>query len=133
MPRYYPGNDCDLYTERTVDNYFKSNPKYILRKIQSRNCVRWFRDPTNKNLNRSIIQSWGEGQLFKNSTGLMCDEFIKSRLRKRSKLPIAGRRGLWKISRAGVAGMCNKPLHTWNFQEWLQNSNFKMDVTKNSD
>ncbi|KAL7050198.1 hypothetical protein ACKWTF_003984 [Chironomus riparius] len=124
MPRFYPERDCDFYVERLVDNYHDANPS-VLRKNQLKNRIRWFHEPTQQDLNKSVIYSWGSGDKFKSNTNFKSDYFIKSRLRRRCKLPIAGRRGMWKMTRFGTAGMCVLPLDKWNFQEWLEESSFK--------
>ncbi|KAG5679416.1 hypothetical protein PVAND_008983 [Polypedilum vanderplanki] len=119
MPQFYPEKDADFYVERLVDGYHDARP-FVLRKIRARNCVRWFREPTDEDQNHSIICSWGEGKTFENNTGMNCKNFIKSRLRKNCKLPTPGRRGLWKITRLPPVGMNNLRLHTWNIKDWLE-------------
>lgn len=124
MPRFYPEKDCDLYVEKLIDFHFDSNPQ-VLRKDPFINAVRWFQDQDDKeDVNRSIICSWGIGETFEKNTGWNGNCFIKSRLRK-CCLPSPGRRGLWKITQTGPAGMCCLPLHMWDIQDWLKNSSFK--------
>lgn len=139
MSRYYPSEDCDLYVERLSDNYHSTeiDPKlHILRRNQFKNKVCWFRDQDHEDVNRSVICSWGIDGNFFNNSGFTNDKFINTRIRKNSKLPVAGRRGLWKITRVGPCGMQNLPAHAWKINNWLQQSSIReksiTPVEKNS-
>lgn len=125
MPRYYPKDNCDLYIEHLRDNYHDQG-REILRKNQHINPVCWYDDPSVEDPHRSRMCTWGQGANFKQKTGFKCDKFIKSRIRRDNKLPIPGRRGLWKITQIGTAGMYKLPLHTWNlYDNWLIKSSFR--------
>lgn len=129
MPRFYPDSNCDLYFEYSRD-YYHDPGREILRKNQLKNPVCWYRDPSRKDLNRSTMCVWGISENFKKETGFKADKFINSRIRSDFKLPTAGQRGLWKITRTGCAGMEHLPLHTWSLKDWLRNSSFKSRKNK---
>lgn len=124
MPRYYPNRDCGFYVERLYDNYHSETP-HILRKNPLKNSVCWFRDQDHQDPNRSFICSWGIGDDFKKNTGLNCEKFYKTRIRKSSKIPAAGQIALWRITRDGPCGFGKLPLHTWSFADWLEESSFR--------
>lgn len=125
MPRFFPDNDCDFYVERLRDNHHEAG-REKLRKNQLLNPVECYRDPIKGDPNYSKMCTWGAGENFKLKTRFKCDKFIKSRLRRDNKMPIAGRRGLWKITQVGTAGMFNLPFHTWNlFDDWLSKSSYR--------
>lgn len=124
MPRFYPESNCDLYFEYLRD-YYHDAGREVLRKKQLKNPVCWYRDPSKRDKNRSTMCVWGMSENFKTQTGFQADKFIKSRIRSDFKLPTAGQRGLWKITRVGCVGMEKLPLHTWNLQnDWLRYSSF---------
>lgn len=125
MPRFYPDSNCDLYFEKSRDNYHDPG-RETLRRNQLKNQVCWYRDPSKKDQNRSTMCVWGMGDNFKNQTGFKAEKFIKSRIRSDFKLPTAGQSGLWKITRVGCGGMENLSPHTWNLKNnWLRYSSFK--------
>lgn len=120
MPRFHPTNDCDFYTERVIGKHHRESPEnHILREIPFENSCKIFRVQDHSDPHRSVICSWGIGENFKKNTGLKCEKFIKSRIRKNASLPIAGRRGLWKITRIGPCGFAKLPLHTWRLEGCL--------------
>lgn len=128
MPRFYPDKSCDFYTEKLIDNYHDGKP-HVLRKNPLKNPVCWFRDQDHSDQNRSTICSWGIDENFKKTTGWKCNKFTKSRIRKGSQLPTAGRSGLWRITRVHPCGMRNLPLHTWKLENWLERSSFRKSKT----
>lgn len=130
MPRFYPTDDCDFYRERLVDCYHDGKP-HVLRKNPLKNPVCWFCDQDHSDPNRSVICSWGIEENFKDTTGLTCNEFQESRIRPCSALPVAGRRGLWKISRVDPCEMSNLQPHTWSIEHWLNRSSFRQSRTSN--
>lgn len=129
MPRFYPESDCNLYVERLVDCYHTDEAQHVLRRNILKNPVCWFRDQDHPDPNRSVICSWGIGRNFEENTGWKSENFIKSRIRKDSKLPVAGRRGFWRISRQSPCGTRNLPLHTWKLGDWLKQSSFRKSNT----
>lgn len=127
MPKFYPERKCDIYLEKPVI-YHDARPN-ILRNDPEKNKVCWFRDPKKCDLNHSVICSWGTGKTYKCNTRFKMDCFIKTRRVKDRALPVPGRRGMWRITQHGTAGMCLLPLHKWDIQDWLQ----KQDNKKKKD
>lgn len=128
MPRFFPSRDCDFYTERLFDN-FHNEKRHVLRKAPLRNPVRWFRDQDYEDPNRSFICSWGIGDDFMENSGLTCQKFIKTRIRKDSQIPTAGQVGLWRITRVTPCGFGKLQPHTWNLENWLNQSSFRESRT----
>lgn len=121
MPKFYPDNDCNFYVEKLIDYYH--NPRlHVLRKNPTKNPVPWFRDQDHSDPNRSFLCSWGCDETFEENTGLKSNKFIKTRLRKNSDFPAAGRPGLWRITRVSPCGFGKLQPHTWNLQDWLEQS-----------
>jgi hypothetical protein len=119
MPRYYPDSDNDFYAESVI-NCHENTPPLLIRRNPLLNPIQWYREPDHADKNRSEICSWGFGKTFQGNTGLECDYFIKSRIRKNCKLPIAGRSGMWKITRTGPGGMLKLTLHEWKLSDWIE-------------
>ena len=117
-----------FYAERLFDN-FHDEKRHVLRKTPLKNPVRWFHDQDYQDKNRSFICSWGIGYEFKKNTGLKSEKYIKTRIRKNSKIPVAGQPALWRITRDDPCGFGKLPYHTWNLEEWLNQSSFRKSKT----
>lgn len=128
MPRFFPDRNCDFYAERLIDNCH-SEQRHVLRKTPFENPICWFRDQDHEDPNRSCICSWGIGDNFMKNTGLNCEKFIKTRIRKNSSIPVAGRPALWKITRVGPCRLGKLSQHTWHLEDWLNQSSFRKSKT----
>lgn len=126
MPRFYPDRDCDFYVERLIGTYH-SEKRHILRETPLKNPVCWFRDQDHEDPNRSVVCSWGIGDDFYKNMGLnvKCKQFIKTRIRKNSDIPVAGQPSIWKITSVDPCKFGKLPLHTWSLDNWLNQSSFR--------
>jgi hypothetical protein len=129
MRRFFPKKDCDFYVEQ--GRHPESRGNHILRKTSLDNPVKVFRDQDHPDPHRSVIALWGIEGNFNVETCHHCKKFSRSRIRKTvSKLPIAGRSGLWKITRIGPCGYGKLSLHTWKLSDATTNSK-SSNVTAN--